>query len=221
MPVKTTFTERNAETVPIGNLDDKRQITGTFVVNLSGEFLPIQLIYTGKTDLCHPKVEFPKGFDITHSPNHWANKEIVMSLLKKIAFPCVNKNRESLSLSKDAKAWLIFDDFKGQTTPAVNDLLKDNNCIVQRVPNNHTNLFQPLDISVNKSAKSFISDKYQEWYASEITSQLGKGIDPYNVKVDVKLTTLKPIHAPWIIDFYKHANIRIKSESWIQKSFHF
>ena len=107
-------------------------------------------------------------------------------------------------MSKDAKALVIFDVFKGQTTPAVNDLLKNNNCIVQRVPNNHTNLFQPLDISVNKSAKSFISDKYQEWYASEVTSQLGKGIDPYNVKVDVNLTTLKPIHARWIIDFYKH-----------------
>ena len=61
-PAKTTFTEKNAETVPIRNLDDKRQITGTFVVNLSREFLPIQLIYTGKTDLCHPKVEFPKSF---------------------------------------------------------------------------------------------------------------------------------------------------------------
>ena len=97
---------------------------------------------------------------------------------------------------------LIFDVFKGQATPAVNDLLKDNNCIVQHVPNNHTNLFQPLDISVNKSAKSFISDKYQEWYASEVTSQLGKGVNLY--KVDGKLTTLKPIHARWIIDFYKH-----------------
>ena len=127
-----------------------------------------------------------------------------MSLLKKIVFPFVNKKRESLSLSKDAKALLIFDVFKGQTTPAVNNLLKDNNCIVQHVPNNYTNLFQPLDISVNKSAKSFISDKYQEWYASEVTSQLGKGIDPYNVKVDVKLTVLKPIHTRWIIDFYKH-----------------
>ena len=161
-PAKTTFTEKNAETVPIGNVDDKRQITGTFVVNLPHEFLPIQLIYTGKTDLCHQKVEFLKGFDITHSPNHWANKEIVMSPLKKIVFPFVNKKYESLSLSKDAKALLIFDVFKGQTTPAVNDLLKDNNCIVQHVPNNHTNLFQPLDISVNKSAKSFVSDKYQE-----------------------------------------------------------
>ena len=107
-------------------------------------------------------------------------------------------------MSKDPKALLIFGVFKEQTTPAVNDLLKDNNCIVQHVPNNHTNLFQPLDISVNKSAKSFISDKYQELYASEVTSQLGKGIDPYNVKVDVKLTTLKPIHARWIVDFYKH-----------------
>ena len=97
---------------------------------------------------------------------------------------------------------LIFDVFKGQATPAVNDLLKDNNCIVQHVPNNHTNLFQPLDISVNKSAKSFISDKYQEWYASEVTSQLGKGVNLY--KVDGKLTTLKPILARWIIDFYKH-----------------
>ena len=166
-PAKTTFTVKNAETAPTG----KRQITGTFVVNLSGEFLPIQLIYTGKTDLCHPRGEFPKGFDITHSPNHWANKEIVMSLLKKIVLPFVHKKRESLSLSKDAKSLLIFDVFKAQTTLAINDLLKDNNCIVQHVSNNHTNLFQALDISVNKSAKSFISGKYQEWYASEVTSQ--------------------------------------------------
>ena len=128
----------------------------------------------------------------------------MMCLLKKIVFPFVNKKRESLSLSKDAKALLIFDVFKRQATPAVNDLLKDNNYIVQHIPNNHTNLFQPLDISVNKSAKSFISDKYHVWYASEVTSQLGKGMDPYNVKVDVKLTTFKQIHIRWIIDFYKH-----------------
>ena len=34
-PAKTTFREKNAETVPIGNLDDKRQITSTFVVGLN------------------------------------------------------------------------------------------------------------------------------------------------------------------------------------------
>ena len=81
-------------------------------------------------------------------------------------FPFVNKKRESLSLSKDAKALLIFDAFNGQTIPAVNDPLKDNNGIVQHVPNNHTNLFQPLGISVNKSAKSIKNGMLQKSLAN-------------------------------------------------------
>ena len=58
-PNKATFDERGAHSVPIANVDDNRQITGTFCVNISGEFLPIQLIYTGVTDRCHSKVKFP------------------------------------------------------------------------------------------------------------------------------------------------------------------
>ena len=41
----------------------------------------------------------------------------------------------------------------------------------QNVQNNYTNLFQPLDISVNKGAKSFLSNKYQDWYASQVSKQ--------------------------------------------------
>ena len=133
--------DRNSETVPIGNLDNKRQITGTFVINLSGEFLPIQLIYTGTTDLCHPKVNFPTGFDVTHSANHWANEEKVISLLNKIVFPFVQKKRESLNLANDSKALLIFDVFRGQTTAEVNSLLEKHNRLVQHVPNNLIQIF--------------------------------------------------------------------------------
>ena len=81
---------------------------------------------------------------------------------------------------------LIFDVFKGQTTSAVNDLLHENNIIVIHVPNNHTNLFQPLDVSVNKSAKCFIAAKYQDWYAERILNQLKRGVNAHNVKVDVR-----------------------------------
>ena len=173
-----------------GNLDDRRQITATFVVNLSGEFLPIQLIYTGTTGLGHPKVNFPTGFDV----NHWANEEKVISLLNKIVFPFVQKKRESLNMANDSKALL-----RGQTTAEVNILLEKNNCLGQHVPNNHTNLFQPLDISVNKSAKYFMSNKYQDWYVSKVASQLERGVEPHDVKVGVK-----PLHAGWIIDYHKH-----------------
>ena len=91
-PNKTTFAKKGVHSIPIANVDDKRQITGTFCVNISGEFLPMQLTYTGVTNQCHPKVKFPESFHITHSSNHWSNEAIVIEYLKKIIFPYIEKN---------------------------------------------------------------------------------------------------------------------------------
>ena len=56
-PNKSTFTGKEVHSVPIGNVDNKRQITATLIcVNIVGDFLPVQLIYGGVTDKCHPKV---------------------------------------------------------------------------------------------------------------------------------------------------------------------
>lgn len=203
-PNKATFTQEGSRSVPIANVDDKRQITGTFCVNILGDFLPIQLIYSGITDRCHPRVKFPESFHITHSSNHWSNELIVIEYLKKIIFPYLKKKREDLKLQDNAKALLIFDVFKGQTTSAVNELLRNNNIVVIHVPNNHTNLFQPLDISVNKSAKCYIAEKYQDWYAEKVLDQLNNGVNAHDIKVDVRLSIIKPLHARWIIDMYKH-----------------
>ena len=65
-PLEATYKKGNSRIVPIANSDNKRQITGTFNVNLLGKFFPIQLIYAKTTNLCHPKVKFLSGFDITH-----------------------------------------------------------------------------------------------------------------------------------------------------------
>ena len=62
-PLEATYKKGNSR---IANSDNKRQITGTFTVNLLGKFLPIQLNYARTTNLCHPKVKFLSGFDITH-----------------------------------------------------------------------------------------------------------------------------------------------------------
>ena len=75
---------------------------------------------------------------------------------------------------------------KGQTTSAVNDLLKKNDIIAMHVRNNYTNLFQPLDISVNKSAKCFIAEKYQDQYVEKVIQQLNRGDAAHDVQVDVK-----------------------------------
>ena len=33
---------------------------------------------------------------------------------------------------------------------------------------------------------------------------LNRGVEVQDVKVDVRLSTIKPLHARWIIDMYKH-----------------
>ena len=118
----------------------------------------------------------------------------------KIIFPYIKSKRQALKPPENAKALLIFDVFKGQTS-AVNNLLKKNDIIVIHVPNNHTNLFQPLDISVNKSAKCSIADKYQNRYA-EVFQQLNTGVTAHDFKVVVKLSIMKPLHAKWVIEMY-------------------
>ena len=127
-----------------------------------------------------------------------------MDYLRKTIIPHIPAMRQKLNLRADQKALLIYDVFKGQTTGAVTQLLEENSILSVKVPANHTNLFQPLDLTVNKSSKAYHSEKYQSWYADHVSEQIRRGISPHDVKVDIRLFVLKPLHARWIIDFFEH-----------------
>ena len=51
-----TLAKVGSTNVPVAGANDKRMITATFAVTLSGSFLPIQLIYGGKTSKSLPRV---------------------------------------------------------------------------------------------------------------------------------------------------------------------
>ena len=72
-PGKYTFDVQDVKTFPIKGIDDKRQMTATFAISMSGEFLHIQVIYEGKTTSCLPKYALPGNVNITFFENHWSN----------------------------------------------------------------------------------------------------------------------------------------------------
>ena len=94
-----------------------------------------------------------------------------------------------------------MDSFKGQDNDRLRERCSENYCEVVIVPHNLTNKFQPLDISVNKAAKAFIQNMYNEWFSNEVATQLNRGVDPTEVKVTSKLSHLKPLYTSWIVDF--------------------
>ena len=111
---KYSFASKNTNNVAVKGVDDKRQITGTFAISLTGDFLPIQLIYASKTKRSLPKFDFPSTFNITYTPNHWANVDTCREFFEKIIKPYLQKIRQDLNLNNDRKALIIFDVFKGQ-----------------------------------------------------------------------------------------------------------
>ena len=152
---KYTLEKKGKSRVPVLGTSDYRQITGTFAITMAGEFLPIQLIYQGKTDRSQPKYEFPKEFHVTQTPNHWADENTSIEMIKKILVPYIREKRKELKAPK--KPWLLICDvFKGQWTDAVKKAVKASNGKMVSGPNNWTNYFQPLDLSVNKSSKDFL-----------------------------------------------------------------
>ena len=97
--------------ISIAHSDDKRQIAPVVVASMSGECIPIQLLYQGKTVRCHPKVSFPENWDVWHSINHWSSEETMIRHIKKIIVPFVSSKREALKLDPAYPALAIMDGF--------------------------------------------------------------------------------------------------------------
>ena len=68
-----TMAKMNSSSVTIIGSSNKRSITGTFIVTLDGQFLPMQLIYGGKTLKSLPNFEFPDSFSLSVNPKHFSN----------------------------------------------------------------------------------------------------------------------------------------------------
>ena len=107
-PGKCNFDVKGVKTVPIKGNHDKRQITATYAISMSGEFLLIQMIYERKTKRCLPKYTFPASFDITFSENHWSNTEKTLIFFNKIVFHFKNVQK-----AKGCPDEQMRDTFKG------------------------------------------------------------------------------------------------------------
>ena len=127
--------KEGSKRVEIAGIDDKRQTTAVFAGSLTGDF---QLIYKGTTHRCLPTVQFPSGWHITCSENHWPNETTMKAYIKKILLPYVRDKRKELKLIADYPALVIFDKFTGQGTEKLLKLLEDNHIYFVMVPANCT-----------------------------------------------------------------------------------
>ena len=107
--------QRGVKIVEMVGQNDKRQITAVFCGSLQGDFLPMQVIYKGKTTRSHPHFEFPPEWHVTHSPNHWSTETTMLQYVENIIEPYVSSVRDML-YTVTTPGVIIMDHFKGQVT---------------------------------------------------------------------------------------------------------
>ena len=58
-------------------------------------------------------------------------------------------------------------------------------------------LFQPLDVQgvPNLSLKRMMKENFTNWYADQITQAMDKGQQLEQIKIPLKLSIVKPLHA--------------------------
>ncbi len=110
-------------------------------------------------------------------------------------------------LSESHPVLVLFDCFRGQTTDAIESMLKEHNIISVRIPANCTDKLQPMDVSINKPVKHGMRTRFQTWYASEVHKQL-KEVTVDNVKVSVAASVVKPLTGRWIISTWQEIEQR-------------
>ena len=88
-----------------------------------------------------------------------------------------------------------MDVFRGQMTDPVFEKLKKNYIVVSLVHADMIHLFQPLDLTVNVHFKQCMKRK--------VMQRLDDGEKLESIEIKLKLSTMKPLYAKWLMEVYE------------------
>ena len=88
--------------------------------------------------------------------------------------------------------------YASHRTQAVLDLLIEKNIQVIFIPACCTGELQPLDLTVNSVFKRLQRDAFSNWYALDLKKKLDAGENIEDVKMCLRLSIVKPLHAEWL-----------------------
>ena len=128
----------------------------------------------------------------------------MVQYVENIVIPYVAAIRAAIK--EDKPALVIMDNFKGQITSAVTELMEEKDIHVVLLPPNTTDLLQPMDLSVNKPAKDFLKRRFKEWYSGEVMKQLdGKENETVDLEpINLGLPIPRELGSKWLVEMAEY-----------------
>lgn len=214
---KTTWSKKGAKQVAVVGHDEKRAFTLVPSISASGEWLPMQAVYQGKSYLSCPspssrqyKEAKELGLQIKFSKTntYWSTQQTMKELVDEIIKPYFDKKKVDLGLpAEQCSIWKIdcwsvhkskeFLDWMKKTHPTI---------IVLFVPGGCTGIWQPLDVGIQRVLKQSIKRAAHKDIVEEATTHLESGNNVSTIKLDTKLGTLRDRSVGWIANAIREVN---------------
>lgn len=199
-----TYEVKGAEVVKVIGADDKRQITCCIASSMDGDLLPIQLIFQGKTNACHPPETAESRathLHMTHSENHWSNLETMKQWIDEVLLPYAARRCQEHNLPHDSHIVLVLDVWKVHIGEEFRRFLrgeKYSHIHLVYVPPNCTSQLQVADVILQRPFKHGLRKEFTGWAANIIQEQLETndliGLNPY-----LKMSVIKPEVVKWCL----------------------
>ena len=199
-----TYEKRNSNSVATIGAEDKRQITACLASALSGDLLPLQLIFQGKTERSLPEktaTSIASLCHLTFSENHWSSQTTMRQYISEIIMPyaesCIRKHR----LHADAHVILVLDVWAVHKSEEFRMFLRTQHPRIHLVfvPANCTSKLQPADVSLQRPFKHSITRRFNEWAVQQIKLQIQAG-SVVGLAELLKMATIKPLVLQWCVE---------------------
>ncbi|KAG8717745.1 hypothetical protein FRC08_006768 [Ceratobasidium sp. 394] len=221
-----TWNPTGERQVNVVGLEDKRAFTLLVSAALSGDVLPFQAIYAGKTKRSVPDPNSPGydeatrlGFllDYSGTDNYWSSLGTMKRWVLKILVPYFSLQKEKHGLPASQKCILQIDCWSVHHSQKFLDWMNDEYpwIDIKFIPAGCTGLFQACDVGIQRFLKAAIHEAAHADIVAETVEALQAGTEPRLILNDQSLPTLRRRSVGWLLQGF-HA---INRPSIIQKAF--
>jgi hypothetical protein len=188
--------------VPVHSAEEKRAFTLVVSVSSDRTVLPMQAIYTGKTECSCPSPNAPHYSDLINAgflleesgtTTYWSNHKTMHSFVNQILAPYFDNAKVELGLpqsQKSFKLWTI-DVWSVHRSKEFMCWMRNNHptIIVDFVPGGCNGVAQPCDVRIQQPLKLSIKKTYHEDIMSEVLQQIEAKSEV--ISIDSRVGTLQ------------------------------
>ncbi|KAI0071325.1 hypothetical protein K474DRAFT_1607106 [Panus rudis PR-1116 ss-1] len=208
---KLTWAETGAKQVSLIGGDEKRAFTVMVSVSNSGDLLPFQVIYMGKTTASMPSNMAPHyhdcinagfRFEFSGTKTYWSNQKTMQDFVRHILVPYFEAKKQELGLPKSQKALWTIDVWSVHRSEEFREWMKAYYpwIILDYVPGGCTGVAQPCDVGIQQPFKHVVKQAYHEFIVRELTAQMtaNQGDEDLAAILDTRVGVLRDASVSWL-----------------------